>query len=387
MPWSETSPMKERARFVMESAEGYFTIAELSERYGISRKTGYKWIERFEQEGPGGLEDRPRIAHHIAHRTDAAIAQEVVAFRRQHRDWGPKKLVARLQALHPELVWPAPSTAGDILKRAGLVVPRRRRRLPRPLFHAPLSRPVAPNDLWSADFKGQFRTRDSVYCYPLTVCDGSSRYILDVRALWSTDTLPAQKSFQRLFQKYGLPRVLRTDNGTPFASTGLCRLSRLSVWWIRLGIRPERIAPAHPEQNGSHERMHKTLKAATTRPPGLNLAAQQRRFDDFRAEFNDQRPHESLGQKPPASLYRPSPRAYPPRLPPLAYPGHFEVRRVGSNGCILWKGRPLPLSHCLSGQDVGLEEVDDGIWSLFFGQLLLARFDQRTRQLHPGTPS
>jgi transposase InsO family protein len=249
-----------------------------------------------------------------------------------------------------------------------------------------LTQPVEPNDVWTADFKGQFRTRDRVYCYPLTVCDGASRYLLDVRALCSTDTLPARESFERLFREYGLPRVLRTDNGVPFASTGLCRLSRLSVWWIRLGIRPERIAPAHPEQNGSHERMHKTLKAATTRPPERDRSAQQRRFDRFRCEFNHERPHESLGQKTPASLYRPSAHRYPTRLPRPEYPGHDEIRRVGSNGCILWKGRPLSLSHCLCGEDVGLEEVDDGIWSLFFGPLLLARLDQRTRQLHQGLP-
>lgn len=386
MPWSETSPMRERTRFVMEREEGYFTITELCERFGVSRKTGYKWLERFEEEGPVGLEDRPRIAHHIPHRTDAGLVERLIAFRRRHPDWGPKKLVSRLGELHPEMAWPAASTAGDILNRAGLTRPRRRRRLPPHPSPSALTRPVSPNDVWTADFKGQFRTQDSVYCYPLTVCDGASRYLLDVRALRSTDTLPARESFQRLFREYGLPRVLRTDNGVPFASTGLCRLSRLSVWWIRLGIRPERIAPAHPEQNGSHERMHKTLKAATTRPPERDRLAQQRRFDRFRCEFNHERPHESLGQKTPASLYQASPVPYPNRLPPLAYPGHYEVRRVGSNGCILWQGRPLSLSHCLTHEDVGLEEVDDGIWSLFLGPMLLARLDQRTRKLHQGLP-
>jgi transposase InsO family protein len=387
MPWSEATPVTERFGFVIDCEEGLFSVSELCDRYGISRKTGYKWIERFERDGPDGLKDRPRIAHTFPHRTDAVLVEELLESRRRHPDWGPKKLVTRLRDRQPHAAWPAASTAGDILKRAGLVRPRRRRRALHPTVPGHLSKPIHPNDLWSADFKGQFRTRDSVYCYPLTVCDGASRYLLEVRALCSTDTLPARESFQRVFREYGLPRVLRTDNGVPFASTGLCRLSRLSVWWIRLGIRPERIAPAHPEQNGSHERMHKTLKAATTRPPERDRSAQQRRFDRFRGEFNHERPHESLGQKTPASLYRPSPRADPTHLPPLAYPGHFEVRRVGSNGCILWKGHPLPLSHCLSGEDVGLEEVDDGIWSLFFGEFLLARFDQRTRQLHPGTPS
>lgn len=386
MPWSETAPVKERLRFVLEIEEGFFSVTELCQRYGISRKTGYKFLERFERDGPEGLKDRPRVAHHFPHQTDREIVEPLLDFRRQHPDWGPKKVVTRLHHLHPEVPWPAASTAGDILKRAGLVKPRRRRRHLHPPAPSHLSKPLSPNQVWSADFKGQFRTRDSLYCYPLTVCDGASRFLLEVRALPSTDSLPVRKSFQRLFHHYGLPEAIRTDNGTPFASTGLGRLSRLSIWWTRLGIRHERIAPAHPEQNGSHERMHRTLKAKTTRPPAAHCAAQQRLFDDFRLEFNNQRPHEALAQKTPSSLYRPSPKPYPARLPQPEYPGHFQIRRVGSNGCISWKGRPLALSHCLAGEDVALTEVDESIWSLFFGPLLLARLDDRTGQLHQGLP-
>lgn len=385
MPWSETTPMRERLLFVAEAEEEVFSVSELCESFGISRKTGYKWIERFEREGLGGLEDRPRVALRCPHRTSPAIAQRVLEFRRKHPRWGPKKLLARLGQLDPRIRWPAPSTAGELLKRAGLIEPSRRARRRHSSFLSPLPKPDHPNDLWSADFKGQFKTGDAIYCHPLTIADGSSRFLLEVRALDSTDSPPVRRSFERLFRQYGLPRAIRTDNGTPFAGTGLCRLSRLSVWWIRLGIRHQRIAPSHPEQNGAHERMHKTLKDNTTRPPQANRKAQQRCFDNFRQEYNHQRPHEALGQKTPASLYSPSSRHYPSRLPQAEYPGHFEVRRVGSNGCILFQGQRLFLSSTLSGELVGLEEIDDAVFSLCFGPLLLARLDQRTGQLHEAT--
>ena len=386
MPWSETTPVRERLRFVLDVEEGIFSVSELCARYGISRKTGYKFLARYAREGCDGLKDQLRIARECPHRTNARICEWIADFRRHHPHWGPKKLISRLQLLHPQIQWPAVSTAGDILKRAGLVEPRRRARRVHPCLPGTLTRAVAPNDLWSTDFKGQFRTRDGHYCFPLTVCDSASRCVLEVRALDSTRSAPARAVFQRLFQEYGLPKAIRSDNGVPFASTGLGGLSRLSVWWTRLGIVHQRIAPAHPEQNGSHERMHRTLKATTTRPPEKTRTAQQHRFDRFRAEFNTQRPHEALGQKTPASLYRSSPRSYPRQLPPLHYPGHFEGRRVGSNGCALWKGSPLPLSRALTGQDVGFEEVDDQIWSVYFGPLLLARLHQPSRTLHHGRP-
>jgi transposase InsO family protein len=361
-------------------------MTELSVRYGISRKTAYKWIERFEQEGPEGLKDRSRAPRSSPYQTEAKIVEDVLEARKRHPSWGPKKLVAWLACHVPERTWPAVSTAGEILKRHRLVRTRPfRRRLEHP--GRSLYKALHPNDLWTADFKGQFRTGDARYCYPLTVADSVSRYLLGCQALRSSATQPTRASFQRLFEEYGLPKAIRTDNGAPFASVAMGRLSALSVWWIRLGILPVLIEPSHPEQNASHERMHRTLKEETARPPHANLPAQQRRFDRFRLEYNEQRPHESLGQKSPATAYRPSPRPYPQRLEPLDYPGHFEIRRVGSNGCISWNAQWLHVTQALADQDVGLEEIDDGIWSVHFGPMLLGRFHQGDVRLRGVSPS
>jgi putative transposase len=238
-----------------------------------------------------------------------------------------------------------------------------------------------PNEIWTADFKGQFRTRDGLYCYPLTVVDGYSRFLLACQALRSTAVRPAKPVFLWLFQEYGLPRIIRTDNWVPFATTALGRLSMLSVWWIRLGIYPELIEPAHPEQNGRHERMHRTLKAETTRPPSGNLQAQQRRFLGFQREYNFERPHEALGQETPASVYQPAGRHLPRKLPPIDYPGHFEVRLVSRNSGIRWKGHWVCVTHTLAGEYVGLEEVADGIWEVYFGPVKLGRMDERTLRI------
>jgi transposase InsO family protein len=301
--------------------------------------------------------------------------------RKAHPFWGARKLIRWLARRHPHLSLPAPSTAGDILKTLGLVKPRRRRRQLSSLPH-PLTEASRPNQVWTADFKGQFKTGDGRYCYPLTVADSYSRYLLACRSQLSVETIATKKNFQQLFGEYGLPEVIRTDNGVPFAApTAIGRLSRLSVWWIRLGIRPELIQPSHPEQNGRHERMHRTLKAQTTRPAAGNASAQQRRFDSFRAEFNYERPHETLQDRPPADLYKPSPRPLPPRLPPPEYPGHFEVRKVSKNGGIRWKKGWVNISHSLLEEYVGLEEVDDGVWSLYFGPALLGRFHEDTLTL------
>src|SRR6185295_6293931 len=245
-----------------------------------------------------------------------------------------------------------------------------------------LTQASAANALWTSDFKGQFRTGDHRLCYPLTVIDGYSRFVLGIVGLESVKESGAWPVFERLFREYGLPRSIRTDNGSPFASTSLGRLSRLSVRWLKLGIRLERIAPGHPEQNGSHERMHRTLKAETTRPPGANFLVQQARFDQFRRSYNEERPHEALGQKPPASRYEGSLRPYPNTIPETEYPGHYEVRRVGSDGRIKWQGEELSGSEALAGERVGLEEIADGTWSVSFGEILLARFDARERKLY-----
>jgi putative transposase len=282
----------------------------------------------------------------------------------------------------PQRVWPARSTVCDVLSREGLIVGRRRaRRLAE--GRRPLVAITRANEVWTADFKGEFRTGDGVYCYPLTVRDGFSRFVLRCDGLLSTASAPAHERFARAFADYGLPARIRSDNGHPFGGPGLAGLSRLAVWWMRLGIVPERIAKGHPEQNGSHEQFHAVLKAATARPPAANRQAQQQRFRRFCVEYNEERPHESLGFRVPASCYTASPRRCPSQLPAMEYPGHFEVRRVITGGCMKWGGAPIFLSDVLVGEDVGLEEVDDGVWTLYFATVALARFDARSRRLQP----
>jgi transposase InsO family protein len=382
MPWSQTTPMKERVRFIADFEGRLFTLTELCQRYRISRKTGYKWIGRFDEEGPKGLADRSRTPRTCPHCTDPDIVERLIDARLDHPRWGARKLIPWLAKRNGHLTWPSPSTAADILKRFGLVENRRRKRRLNSLSKT-RTEPHSPNQLWTADFKGQFRTRDGIYCYPLTVADGFSRYLLACRSLASTRSSPTRSTFTDLFRHYGLPEAIRSDNGTPFAAaTAIGRLSRLSVWWIRLGIRPELTKPSHPEQNGAHERMHRTLKADTTRPPAGNRGAQQRKFDSFRQEYNHERPHEALDQKTPASLYVPSHRPFPNRLPQPEYPGHFEVRRVSRNGGIRWKTSWVNISHSLLEEYVGLEEVDDGVWSLYFGPVLLGRFHEDDLTLH-----
>ncbi len=376
MPWLETSPMDQRARFIRDYRLGLYTMAELCARYGISRKTGYKWLARFDEAGRPGLQDRSRAPHHCPHRIPDEVAEVICDARRQHPSWGPEKLLAWLAPRRPDLTLPAVSTAGDLLARRGLVPKRRRRRHYDHPGVVPIST-SAPNDLWTADFKGHFRTRDGVYCYPLTVADQHTRYLLACHGLPSTKGHGVRPVFDRLFREYGLPRAIRTDNGVPFATTGLHGLSQLNVWWLRLGIQHQRIQPASPQQNGAHERMHKTLKRDAIRPPRATLVSQQRAFTAFRRLYNDERPHEFLEGHPPASSYRVSPRSYTGELPPLEYPGHFLVKRITSAGTFRFKDRLLFVSHALQQHLIGLEEVDDGIWSIHFCQVLLGRLDER----------
>lgn len=380
MPWSETSAMNERIRFLADHQLAVFSVTELCARYGISRPTAYKWLERYRAEGVTGLGERSHRPRHCPHQTPAPLIDALVAARYLHPTWGPKKLLWLLARQHPEWPWPAPSTAGAWLKRHGCIRGRRRRR---PLTHPgrPTTLATTPNALWTLDFKGQFRTRDGRYCYPLTVADDYSRYLLACDALLHPTRRLVRPVLVRLFQEYGLPERIRSDNGQPFASCALGRLSQLAVWWIRLGIRPELIEPAHPEQNPRHERMHRTLKAEATRPPAASCGAQQQRFTTFREEYNTARPHESLGQGLPASRYTPSPRPYPSRLPPLEYPGHFEVRRVSRNGGIKWRSHRVPVSHTLMEQEIGFEAIDDGLWDVYFGPLRLGRFSERTGRI------
>ena len=383
MPWNRTDPMEERIRFVMEAKSDVFQMSELCQRYGVSRKTGYKWLQRYRQEGLAGLQDRSRAPRHCPHRTPQAIADILIEARHQRPHWGAGMLMDRLKRRQPEVKWPATSTAQEILKQAGLIQPKRRRRRRQGSPHSPLQLgEVAPHEVLTADFKGEFRTRDRRYCYPLTIADHTSRYLLACRAFSSTAGGPVKQVFREIFREYGLPRAILTDNGTPFATTGVARLSRLAVWWIRLGIQPLRIQPGHPEQNPRHERMHRTLKQETTRPPARNPLSQQQVFDRFREEYNQERPHQGLQAKTPADVYRRSTRAYPKRLLPLEYLGHWEIRRVSPNGCLSFKRKVLFLSHALEGQKVGLEETKEGIWSFYFGPVLLGRYDERQQRLH-----
>lgn len=382
MPWDETTRMSQRVRFISELESCQYTMSELCERFGISRKTGYKWAERYAQEGPRGLEDRTRAPRSSPQRMSSEVSEELLALRRRYPGWGPHKLRSWLERRRPDLKVPAASTIGDLLKRQGLVEARRSRRRPLPP-QAPRVEALSANDVWSLDFKGQFRLGDGRLCYPLTVSDSYSRYLLGCEGLESPSGCASRQVLEHLFREHGLPQALLTDNGSPFAAArSLARLSRLSVWWIKLGIRPVLIQPGHPEQNGRHERMHRTLKAETARPPEANAIKQQERFDEFRRVYNEQRPHQALGQATPAEFYELSKRPYPSRLEPLEYPGHFEVRTVRTAGEIKWQGELLYVSDTLAGERIGLEEVEEDQWAVYFGEVLLARFDGQERKLY-----
>jgi putative transposase len=381
MPWRERSPVDERLQLAQEYESGLFSMTELAAQYGVSRKTGYEWVERYRTEGVGGMVDRSRRPHTSPQATDPALVKAIVAQRKRHPRWGATKLLAVLHREQPKTMWPARSTVCDLLKARGLVETRRRARRLAPTSSSLVRSITRANEVWTTDFKGEFRTGDGVYCYPLTLRDGFSRYVLRCDGLLATAYAGTRRRFERAFAEYGLPERIRSDNGGPFAAPGVGRLSRLSVWWMRLGIVPERIALGHPEQNGSHEQFHSVLKAETARPPAPNLRAQQQRFRRFVREYNDERPHEALQNQSPTMCYHPSARPFPTRLPALEYAGHLEIRRVSSTGSIKWGGDPVFVSEVLAGQDVALEEVDDALWTLYFAATPLARFDVRAKML------
>lgn len=357
-------------------------MSELCRTYGISRKTGYKLRERFEKEGPKGLYDRPRTPQTSPQRTEAAVKELLLAARKAHPTWGPKKLRAWLLREHQGVKLPAPSTIGDLLRHHQLVQPRKRRRTTAP-YDAPLRVAKAPNDIWCADFKGQFRLGNGKLCYPLTITDRFSRMILCCEALESTHLDATLTAFERTFRTYGLPHVIRTDNGTPFAAKSSLGLSQLSVRWLRLGVWPERIEPAHPQQNGQHERMHLVLKQETTRPPAATVLAQQDRFDAFCNEYNLDRPHEGIGLRTPASLYSPSPRPRGSSLPVLEYPLDDLTSLVRPDGRIYFDGARAMLSTALVGEQVGLRELDDGAWSVSYAGHVLGQLAPSTLVFEP----
>lgn len=379
MPWLETNPMDERVRFIVALNEGLYSVAELSERFGVSRQCGDKWRRRYLAEGFAGLATKSHAPRHCPHRIGGEVAKAVIELRRKHPGWGPITLIARLARLKPDLPLPAPSTVGDLLVREGLVKPRRRRE------KAAHSRGGAvhtesPNQTWTADYKGQFRTLDGKYCYPLTIQDSHTRFLLACDALLSTKTDEARPCFERVFREYGLPQVMHTDNGPPFASPTPLGLTRLNVWWIKLGITPQRSRPGCPQDNARHERMHRDLSPARF-PPAQHQEGQQLKFDTVREEIDYVRPHHALGLKTPAELYEPSQRPMPERIPEPEYAAHCEVRRV-RGGMIRFRGRDIFISEALAKEAIALEEIADGVWSVFFHHVLLARLDQRAGKLH-----
>jgi len=372
--------MDEKTAFVAECLRGELPMTALCERYGISRDTGYRLLGRHREEGPGGLAPRSRAPHRHGLAMSTEVAAAITALRRRRPYWGPKKLRAVLQRDDPKQPWPAPSTIGDLLRRERLSAPRRRQRRAMPLTQ-PFMPVREPNDLWCIDFKGWFRTADGQRCDPLTITDADSRFLIECRIV--PETIEAVRPVvDQAFRELGLPHAIRSDNGAPFSSsTSPGGLSRLSVHWVKLGIRLERIEPGAPQQNGRHERMHGTLKAETSRPPAATAAEQQARFDRFRNDFNDNRPHEALGQVPPTSRYRPSPRPYPNKIEAPWYDADHAVRKVRSNGEIRWGGEMIFLSEALIGEPVGIAETEAGDWLVRFADIDLGIIDRRSKKL------
>jgi putative transposase len=380
MPWKETCPMEERVAFVTAVNESGESFAELCRRFGISRKTGYKWMERYEKEGAPGLERRAPIAHHCPHQTSAEMVEAVLAVRKEHSTWGPKKVRAWLEDPGGWGRLPAHSTIAQILSEHGLVRPRRRR-LRTPPGAVRLVPGVEPNELWCVDFKGHFALGDKTRCYPLTITDHASRYLIACVGMACTKEPLVRARFEQTFREFGLPDRIRSDNGVPFASVGVAGLSALSVWWIKLGIVPERIEPGHPEQNGRHERMHKTLNLDAVQPPQGTLGEQQRVFDRFRHEYNDQRPHEALAMKTPRSRYAISRRVLPERPRSPAYADGTMVRIVDDHGCIRHRADKVLLTRLLIAEPVSLVPHAEECWRLFFGPVLLGELHYRNKKL------
>jgi transposase InsO family protein len=372
--------MDEKMRMVAMYLSHEWSLAALCRHFEVSRKTGYKWISRYIETGPVGLLNQSRAAVYHPQAVPLEIQQVVLGTRRAHPTWGPRKLRTLLERRWPQKLWPASSTIGEILRRHGLTVPRRRSHKSPP-YTQPFLHCDGPHLVWSADFKGWFMTGDGQRCDPLTISDNYSRYLLRCQAVRALTFEAVQPVFEAAFREYGLPQAIRTDNGAPFATTTVGGLSRLSIWWLKLGIRPERIKPGRPAQNGRHERMHRTLKRDTAHPPKRTWRQQQLAFDHFRYEYNHDRPHESLQQQTPASKHMLSPRPYPLVVPAMSYPDDMEVRWVKSQGDISWYSHHIYLSETLAGELVGLKEVDNDRWDIYFGPIRLAQLDSHNKRL------
>jgi transposase InsO family protein len=367
MPWKQDDIVELRKQFIYEYLDkNYPSFSYLCQSYGISRPTGYKWIERFVQGGINNLADRSRAPKNNPNKIPEKICQLIIEKKLAHKYWGPKKILDNLRKHDPTLVLPADSTAGEILKRKGLVK-KRRKRWRVPANEQAFDEITKNNQVWSVDYKGHFTLGNGTICYPLTITDGHSRFLLRCQGLNNTRYYDAKSWMEQTFREYGLPDAIRSDNGSPFASIAAGGISRLSMWWIQLGIRPERIKPGHPQQNGRHERMHKTLKEETTKPPAYNEALQQKRFDDFLYEYNHERSHEALARKCPDEVYQPSTRPFPEKIKPITYDEGLQVRTVKRGGEIKWKNKHIYISQVLSHEKVSLEEIDNDVWEICYG--------------------
>lgn len=385
MSWMELDIVELRKQFIQEFiAKNYPSFQDLCKAYGISRKTGYKWRNRFMSGGFDNLSDHSRAPLTTPHQTSDEVCQLIIDMKLKHNKWGPKKVLDRLKRMHPSLDLPADSTAGEILKRAGLVKKRRKRN-----YYAADEQAFETctenNQVWGVDYKGQFKLGNGQMCYPLTITDMHSRYLIRCQSLKSTCYKDAKNQMEQAFREYGLPHTIRSDNGTPFSSLAAGGISRLSKWWIKLGIHPQRIKPGHPQQNGRHERMHRTLKEATIKPAAHNEKVQQERFDAFVHEYNYERSHEGLGRKCPADIYKPSLKTYPDVLPDIVYDEGKETRKVKRGGEIKWRNHHIYISQVLSNERICLEEIDDDIFAVFYGFYKLGEINGKDKQLKRAT--
>ena len=379
MSWLETEPMNEKIKFISAflELEREYTFKDLCSRFNISCKTGYKYISRYESEGIDGLKERSRAPHNNAKKLPQQIEERILEAKTKYPYWGSKKISNWLSQEYQETQWPAKSTIDELFKRHGLVrAPKRKRRT------APYTEPFIkiehPNDSWSIDYKGQFRLGNNQLCYPLTVTDNFSRYLLAVEGSERISGASTKEVLTRLFTEYGLPSGIRSDNGSPFASTGVGGLSRLAVWFIKLGIVPERIRPGHPEENGRHKRMHLTLKQETASPPKWDQKEQQYTFDLFKKMFNEERPHEGIEFKRPSWLYTQSPPALPSRIAPVEYDSSVQkTRRIRTNGTMKWQGKEIFLSETLIGETIGMKPYAENEWKIFFSFLPIAIFNEK----------
>jgi len=384
MTWKETCVMDEKIKFIADvlKQESYFR--ELCDEYGISRKTGYKWLNRYEEEGNKGLEDKSKAPLNSSNKIEDYVVEEIIKIKQKHLSWGPKKVRKKLISYNPDWEkYPAISTVGEYLKGAGLVIPKSRIRKAVPT-QGILTKGFAPNEVWSTDFKGHFKTKDGCRCNPLTVSDDYSRYLLYCRHTNKMDYESVKRCFEILFREYGLPLVIRSDNGTPFSARSRYGLSKLSFWWIRLGIYPERIESGQPQQNGRHERMHKTLKAETANPPANSIIKQNERFRYFQEEYNEDRPHEALNMETPSSYYYKSGRRFISKLPKVEYNEIFiEKRKVQSSGHISYKAKEVFISEGLDGEYVGIEQIEEIKSNVWYCNYKLGILNHETGNIEP----